>query len=97
VEAMLGISLYSCPYLQLAKTLCLSYYCLCLLFIKTGEKGRTGSAWKQGGREGGGREQRGEMAQTVYAQMNKFFKNIKTSKQIKRMFIFSNTHGHSAD
>jgi hypothetical protein len=48
-EAMLGISLYSYPYLKLAKTLCLSYYCLCLLFNKIGEKGRTVSAWKQGG------------------------------------------------
>jgi hypothetical protein len=44
MEAMLEISLYSYPYLQLAKTLYLSYYCLCLLFDKIGEKGRTGSA-----------------------------------------------------
>jgi hypothetical protein len=28
---------------------CLSYYYLCLLFNKIGEKGRTGSAWKNGG------------------------------------------------
>jgi hypothetical protein len=34
---------------QLAKTLFLSYYCLCLLFNKIGEKDRTGSTWKQGG------------------------------------------------
>jgi hypothetical protein len=59
MEAMLGISLYSYPYLNLAETLCLSYYCLCLLFNKLekraeqvlpgsegGEEGRTGSAWK---------------------------------------------------
>jgi hypothetical protein len=39
---MLGISLYSYPYLKLAKTLYLSYYCLCLLFNKIGEEGRTG-------------------------------------------------------
>jgi hypothetical protein len=52
MEARLGISLYSYPYLKLAKMLCLSYYCLCLLFNKIGEKGRTGSAWKQGGVEG---------------------------------------------
>jgi hypothetical protein len=64
MEAMLGISLHSYPYLKLAKMLCLSYYCLCLLFNKIGEKGRTGSAWKQ---EGWG----GEMAQTMYAHMNK--------------------------
>jgi hypothetical protein len=35
-EAMLGISLYSYLYLKLAKMLCLSYYCLCLLFNKIG-------------------------------------------------------------
>jgi hypothetical protein len=63
MEAMLRISLYSCPYLKLAKTLCLSYYCLCLLFSKIGEEGRTDSAWKRGGsREkegvGGGRGER---------------------------------------
>jgi hypothetical protein len=40
---------------QLAKTLCLSYYCLYLLFNKIGEKGRIGSAWKLGG-WGGKRE-----------------------------------------
>jgi hypothetical protein len=37
------------PLSQLAKTLCLSYYCLYLLFNKIGEKDRTGSAWKKGG------------------------------------------------
>jgi hypothetical protein len=41
MEAMLGISLYNYPYLRLAKTLCLSYYCLCLLFNKIGEECRT--------------------------------------------------------
>jgi hypothetical protein len=40
VEAMLEISLYSYSYLKLAKMLCLSYYCLCLLFNKIGEEGR---------------------------------------------------------
>jgi hypothetical protein len=44
MEAMLGISLYSYPYLKLAKTLCLSYYLLCFLFNKIGEEGRTGLA-----------------------------------------------------
>jgi hypothetical protein len=65
MEAMLGISLYSYSYLKLAKTLCLSYYCLFLLFNKTGEEGRTGSAWKRGrwsGGKGEGGEQGGEMA-----------------------------------
>jgi hypothetical protein len=45
METMLGISLYSYPYVKLAKPLYLSYYCLCLLFNKIRE-GRTGSAWK---------------------------------------------------
>jgi hypothetical protein len=49
--------------------LCVSYYCLYFLFNKTGDKGRTDSAWKWGaGREGG------EMAQTMYAHMNKWKK-----------------------
>jgi hypothetical protein len=34
MEAMLGISLYSDPYLKLAKSLCLSYYLSCFLFQK---------------------------------------------------------------
>jgi hypothetical protein len=29
--------------------LCLSYYCLCLLFNKIRDKSRTGPAWKRGG------------------------------------------------
>jgi hypothetical protein len=67
IEAMLGISLYNCLYLKLAKTLCLSYYCFCLLFNKIGEDGRTYSAWKRGGwgkMEGGWKV--GQMAQTMY-------------------------------
>jgi hypothetical protein len=48
-------------------------YCLCLLFNKIRDKGRIGSSWKRGavGREGGGGEQEGEMAQTMYAHVNK--------------------------
>jgi hypothetical protein len=45
---------------------------LCLLFNKIGEESRIGSAWKQGGwgkRMGWG--QGGEIAQTMYAHMNK--------------------------
>jgi hypothetical protein len=45
----LGLSLDSCPYLKLAKMLCLSYYCLCLLFNKVGGKSK---GW--GEREGAG-------------------------------------------
>jgi hypothetical protein len=60
MEAMLGISLYSYPYLKLAKTLCLSYYCLCLLFNKIGEESRTDSAWNEGcGGRGRRKEARG--------------------------------------
>jgi hypothetical protein len=67
MEAMQGIFLYSYAYLKLAKTLCLSYYCLCLLFNKIREEeSKTGSAWKRGGRR-----QEGEMVQPMYAHMNK--------------------------
>jgi hypothetical protein len=63
MEAILGISLYSYPYLKLAKTLCLSYYHLCLLFNKIEARGVEG--------EGGGRGQGVEMAQMMHAHMNK--------------------------
>jgi hypothetical protein len=53
------------------------------LFNKIGEKGRTGSAWKQGGWGG---EERGqgqgeEMAQTMYVHMNKKKTDIKERKK----------------
>jgi hypothetical protein len=53
--------------------LCLSYYLLCFLFKKTGEEGRTGSAWKRGEEveEVRGGRQEGEMAQTMYTHRNK--------------------------
>jgi hypothetical protein len=72
MEAMLGISLYSYLLSQLAKMLFLSYYCLCLLFNKIREEGRTGSAWKQGwsGGKGGGGGQGEEMTQTMYVHIN---------------------------
>jgi hypothetical protein len=73
MEAMLGISLYSYPYVKLAKTLCLSHYCLWLLYNEIAEEGRTGSVWKR--EESGGDERGGgqwvEMTQTMYAHMNK--------------------------
>jgi hypothetical protein len=56
MEAMLGMFLYSCLYLKLAKMLCLSYYLLYFLFNKIGEEGRTGSSWKAGGWGTGGRD-----------------------------------------
>jgi hypothetical protein len=51
MEAMLGISLCSFPFLKLAKTLCLSYYCLCLLLNKIGEAILPGSKGVWGERE----------------------------------------------
>jgi hypothetical protein len=75
MEAMLGISLYSYLYLKLSKMLFLSYYCLCLLFNKIREEGRTGSAWKLGsGGGGGGQGARGINAPNsvcTYKLMNK--------------------------
>jgi hypothetical protein len=65
MKAMLGISCLS----QLAIMLCLSYYCLFLLFKRTGEMRRTGLPGSRQKREmvevdvGGGR---GEMTQTMF-------------------------------
>jgi hypothetical protein len=59
METMLVISLYSYLYFKLAKTLCLSYYPLCLLLTKIGEKDRTDSAWKLGWEGGEGWRRRG--------------------------------------
>jgi hypothetical protein len=76
---MLGIAL---SLSQLAKMLCLSYYCLFLLFKGTGEKLRTGSAWKRGWWW----RQEGEMTQTMYAPVNKWiiFKKKKKMGVIAR-------------
>jgi hypothetical protein len=56
LEAILGISQYTCLYLKLAKMLCLSYYLLYFLFnnIEEQEDG-TDSAQKLAKGEGGGR------------------------------------------
>jgi hypothetical protein len=70
MEAMLGIS-------QLAKTLCLPYYCLCLLFNKIGKKGKTVSAWKRGGwgeregQEGRGRNDPNNVCTYEYMNIEK--------------------------
>jgi hypothetical protein len=54
---------------QLAKILCLPYYCLCLLFNKIRDKAEQVLPGSKGeGEEGGDREQRGEITQTMYAQ-----------------------------
>jgi hypothetical protein len=74
MEAMLGISLYSYLYLILAKTLCFSYYLLCLLFNKIREQeGRTGSAWKLRGGE--------KVAQIMYTHVSKCKNNNKKNTQ----------------
>jgi hypothetical protein len=50
MEATIGISLYRCLYLKLAKMLCFSYYLLCFLFNKIGEQeGKTVSDQKRWG------------------------------------------------
>jgi hypothetical protein len=50
MEGMQGISLDSCLYLKLVKTICLSYYRLCFHFNKTGEQEvGTNSAQTRGG------------------------------------------------
>jgi hypothetical protein len=74
-----SFSVNSYLYLKPAKMLCLSYYLLCFLFYKIGEEGRTGSAWKWWGWgwEGWARGQKGEMAQIMYAHMNKWINNKK--------------------
>jgi hypothetical protein len=72
LEAMLGISLYSYPYLKLAKKHCLSYIFSSTKLEKRAEEVLPGS---EGGR--GEREEVGygaDMAQTLYAYMNKFKK-----------------------
>jgi hypothetical protein len=60
--------------------LCLSYYCLYLLFNKIGEKGRTGSACKQGGFGGeegdGGRGRTDPKSVCTCEYMNKDKKRI---------------------
>jgi hypothetical protein len=71
MEVMLGISLYSYPYLKLPKTLCLSYFCLCVLFNKIREEGKQVLPGCEGGGGIGSRRQWGEMTQTMFVHMNK--------------------------
>jgi hypothetical protein len=61
------------------------------IFNKIGEKGRTGSAWKQRGwrKKEGGRDQGGEMAKNsicTYEQMNQ--KTKKTKSTNINLFIY---------
>jgi hypothetical protein len=80
METTLGISLYSYLYPKLTKMICLSYYLFCFLFNKTGEEGRTGSAWKQGWGAVG------RVPQTVYTYVSKCknYKGEKNKKQQKK-------------
>jgi hypothetical protein len=83
MEAMLGISLCSYPYLNLAKTLCLPYCSLCLLFNKIGEEGKKGSAWKRGGGrkwEGAGGSGEKWPKQCMHIRINEFKKRKKENK-----------------
>jgi hypothetical protein len=75
MEAMLGVSLYSCLYLKLAKMICLSYYLLFSLQQNQRTKGRTGSAQKRGW--GCGEWEEEERAQTMYTHVSKCKKKIK--------------------
>jgi hypothetical protein len=54
MEAMLGISLYSYFYLKLAKTLCLSYYCLCFSSTKLEKRTEQVLPGSERGEEGEG-------------------------------------------
>jgi hypothetical protein len=71
MQAVLGISLYSCPYLKLAKTLCL-FYCLSSVQRnwRRGQNRFCLEARRVGEDEGVG-GQGGGMTQTMYAHMNK--------------------------
>jgi hypothetical protein len=77
METMLGTSLYSCLYLKLAKTICLSYYHLCFLFNKIREE----EDWTGSARRGGGDK-------TMYIHVSKFkndkIKEEKNSKKITK-------------
>jgi hypothetical protein len=60
IEAMLEISLYSYPYVKIAKMVCLSYFAYVFSSTKLEKRG-TREGWGVGGR----------IAQTMYEHMNK--------------------------
>jgi hypothetical protein len=73
METMLGISLYSCPYLNLQK--CFVFIIIAYVFSSTKLEKRAEQylpgiegVWR---REGGGWGQGAEMAQTIYVHVNK--------------------------
>jgi hypothetical protein len=68
--------------------LCLSYYCLCLLFNTIGEKGRTGSVWKRGGWGQRGREYwAGGRNDPPYVCTYEYMKKEKKLKIKKKIFL----------
>jgi hypothetical protein len=71
VEAMLGISLYSYPYLNQQK-----HFVLIIVYTLSSIKLEIRAEQFLPGSEGGG-DRRGEMTQTLYAHMNK--RKIKNS------------------
>jgi hypothetical protein len=69
---MLGISLYSCPYLNYQKCyvfLIIAYFYSSVELEKTAEQVLHGR--EEGGGRGWGQGQEGEMTQTMYAHVNK--------------------------
>jgi hypothetical protein len=77
MEAMLGISLYNCLYLKLAKT----EGFVCFLFNKTREReDRTGLSWKRVGVGGWGGD-------TMYTYVSKC-KNCKIKGGQKKVAVF---------
>jgi hypothetical protein len=76
---MLGISLYSCLNLKLAKKLCLSYYLFCFSSTKSENK-RAEQDYLEVG------VGRGEVAQTMYTHVSKC-KNDKIKNKEKGFFI----------
>jgi hypothetical protein len=89
MEATQGISLYSYPYLKLAKSyvfLITSYVFSSTKFEKKTEQVLPGSKGVGGRRTGGG-VQGGEMTETMYTHMNKCINNKKKELGIQSIFI----------
>jgi hypothetical protein len=59
-----------------------SLLCLCHFFNKISDKSRTRPAWNWGKRKWGEGGQGGEMAQTMYAHVNKWKKKKKKTAEI---------------
>jgi hypothetical protein len=84
MEAMLGISLYSYPYLTQQKRfvfLIIVYVFFSTKLEKRADQVLPGSdgagGWGGAGRRGRGQRAGGEMAQTMHEHVNKLIKNLK--------------------